>query len=91
MFIVQAHDDRTEDRYDTLDEVYRNCEGIDVRDGLYSFSDDLGNVYDVEWVEKVVERKHLFGLLTSLTQGKYRLGQEDLDHANTTNFRRIQK
>ena len=76
MFIVRAKDDNSIDYYHDLDQVYQNCEGIDVRDGLYEFTDSEGNTYDVEWVE-AVERTKWFGLFETVSQGKYRLVKRD--------------
>ncbi|MFM9905385.1 MAG: hypothetical protein ACKVQJ_12545 [Pyrinomonadaceae bacterium] len=72
MFIVKALDDGTAEKFETLEQVYMECEGIDVNDGVYEFSDEEGNSYDVEWTEKVESTKW-FGFLTTLTQGRHNL------------------
>lgn len=76
MFNVKVLDDGTVQHYDKIEDVYMNCEGIDVNAGLYEFSDDEGNVYVIEWIEKIRTGK-LFGLLSWSDQGKYRLKKRD--------------
>lgn len=76
MIIVKTLDDQSMERYETFEQVYSNCEGIDVRDGLYEFSDEHGNMFDVEWMEHVQESRSILGM-RSLTQGRYRLIKRD--------------
>ena len=42
MFIVKVLDTSETDYYNKIEDVYMNCEGIDVNNGLYEFSDDEG-------------------------------------------------
>lgn len=76
MIIVKALDDQSVERFETFEEVYANCEGIDVRDGLYEFSDEQGKIFDVQWIEPVQESRSLLGM-RSLTQGRFRLIKRD--------------
>ncbi len=76
MFIVKVLDTGEIDYYNKIEDVYMNCEGIDVNNGLYEFSDDEGNIYDIEWIEEIKTGK-LFGLFSWSNQGKYRLKKRD--------------
>ncbi len=57
MFIVKILDTGEIEHYNNLEDVYMNCEGIDVNNGLYEFSDVDGNIYDVEWIEEIETEK----------------------------------
>ena len=76
MFIVKILDTQEIEYYDKIEDVYMNCEGIDVNNGLYEFSDDEGNIYEVEWLKEIKTVK-LFGLFSGSDQGKYRLKKRD--------------
>lgn len=76
MFIVKTLDTGEIDYYEKIEDVYMNCEGIDVENGLYEFGDDEGNIYEVEWVKKI-KSGNLFWLLSWSDQEKYRLKKRD--------------
>lgn len=73
MYLVRALDEDVVYPYETLEKIYSTCEGWDVHEGNYEFRDDLGNEYEVEWIEPATSKKILFGLMTSITNGHYRL------------------
>ena len=73
MYLVRALDEDVVYPYETLEKIYSSCEGWDVLEGNYEFCDDLGNEYEVEWIKPATSKKILFGLVTSISNGTYRL------------------
>lgn len=78
MIIVFA-DDQTVDVLPDIASVRRECEVVDVEDGVYRFFDEMGRRLVPRFIASVERRPQLLGLFTSIDGGSFELELDPQD------------
>jgi len=78
MIIVFA-DDQTVAVLPDITSVRRECEAVDVEDGVYSFFDELGRSLVPRFTAPVKRASLLFGAIKSVEGGSFELERDPLD------------
>ena len=78
MIIVFA-DDQTVDVLPDISSVRRECEAVDVEDGVYSFFDGMGRRLVPRFIAPVERRPILLRLFTSIGGGNFELELDPQD------------
>jgi hypothetical protein len=71
-------DDQTLNILDSIDEVRRDCEGVDVEEGIFSFFDESGSLLLPYFIESNKKGK-LFGLFGWVSSGVFDLKKSEED------------
>jgi hypothetical protein len=81
MIIVFA-DDQTVAVFPDIVSARRECEGVDVEEGVYRFFDELGRRLVPRFIAPVERRSSLFGAIKSVRGGNFELELDPQDQGS---------
>lgn len=64
-------EDGTLEIFESVNEIRKHCEGIDVESGVWQFYDAQGKPLKAHFNTPNVVKKHLFGLITSIASSQH--------------------
>ena len=72
MIYVRTIDTGEIEKYESLQEVYQNCEAWDVYGGEYEFFDEDNNKLEIMWIKEFKKHKILW-FFETYDEGRYKL------------------